>query len=400
MMARCCYLVLVAAVCLGVIIPVWSRGGRRFRNTYGEEHFKRQEFIELPSETPFYSWSKGEASKSYLTNASIVFQDEFTEFDLEVWQPEITLSGGGNWQFDWAYNNRSNTYVRDGVLYLKPTFTSDYIGEAAVESGFDLDVWGGSPADYCTGNEFYGCERTSGAGGNFLNPIQSMALRTVHSFNFKYGRMEIRAKLPKGDWIWPAIWLLPTSNQYGGWPASGEIDIMESRGNPASYAAGGVNTFGSTLHFGPHWPADAYLKAHAEAKAPAGHDFSEDFHVFGLIWNETYLGTYLDHPSQPILELPIKESFWSLGGYDKSKFDNPWAGRGKNAPFDQKFYLIFDMACGGTNGYFPDGQGGKPWTDKSEHAVNEFWGGRSAWQSTWKGEDVAMQIDYVRVYDR
>ena len=52
-----------------------------------------------------------------------------------------------------------------------------------------------------------------------------------------------------------AIWMLPTSNQYGGWPASGEIDIMESRGNPASYTAGGVNAFGSTLHFGMHWLA-------------------------------------------------------------------------------------------------------------------------------------------------
>jgi beta-glucanase (GH16 family) len=71
---------------------------------------------------------------------------------------------------------------------------------------------------------------------------------------FKSGQ-KVKAKLPKGDWLWPAIWLLPYRNQYGMWPASGEIDIMESRGNtnyPQS-AEGGVESFGSTLHWGVDW---------------------------------------------------------------------------------------------------------------------------------------------------
>jgi hypothetical protein len=51
----------------------------------------------------------------------------------------------------------------------------------------------------------------------------------------------------------PAIWLLPKNNEYGNWPASGEIDILESRGNDVNYPAGGVNTFGSTLHWGTNW---------------------------------------------------------------------------------------------------------------------------------------------------
>lgn len=56
-------------------------------------------------------------------------------------------------------------------------------------------------------------------------------MRTAETFSFKYGRVEIKAKLPKGKWIWPALWLLPKHSIYGNWPASGEIDIMESRGN-------------------------------------------------------------------------------------------------------------------------------------------------------------------------
>jgi len=66
-------------------------------------------------------------------------------------------------------------------------------------------------------------------------------LRTAESFAFKYGRVEVKAKTPVGDWLWPAIWLLPKDQEYGQWPASGEIDIFESRGNDASYPAGGNN---------------------------------------------------------------------------------------------------------------------------------------------------------------
>ena len=100
---------------------------------------------------------------------------------------------------------------------------------------------------------FYGCERV-GDGGNIINPVSSARLRTAHSFAFTYGKVEVRAKLPEGDWLWPAIWMLPLKQgnffwifqdlsvfeifpffcmkkEYGLWPTSGEIDIMESRGN-------------------------------------------------------------------------------------------------------------------------------------------------------------------------
>lgn len=86
----------------------------------------------------------------------------------------------------------------------------------------------------------------------------SSRLRTVDSFNFRYGRVEVTAQIPKGDWIWPAIWMLPTDQAYGQWPASGEIDIMESRGNDPSCAAGGSDKFGSTLHWGPTFDQNRY----------------------------------------------------------------------------------------------------------------------------------------------
>jgi len=148
-------------------------------------------------------------------------------------------------------NNRSNSFVRDGVLYLKPTLTQEFLGgdESKLMNGGVIDLWGSTPADQCTGNAFFGCQRAAGGGGNVLNPIQSARLRTANSFSFKYGRVEIRAQLPRGDWIWPALWMMPRHNAYGGWPASGEIDIMESRGNPPGYPLGGHNAYGSTLHW-------------------------------------------------------------------------------------------------------------------------------------------------------
>lgn len=194
---------------------------------------------------------------SVLAVEKLIFSDEFTRLDFSTWQHELTLGGGGNWEFEWYVNNRTNSFVKDGVLYLKPTLTSDTIGADNMHTA-DVNIWGGSPADQCTGNNFYGCERNAQGSGNVINPIQSARVRTVNSFSTKYGRVEVKAQLPKGDWIWPAIWMLPKYNEYGQWPASGEIDIMESRGNSASYEIGGNNAFGSTLHWGPDYNNNAF----------------------------------------------------------------------------------------------------------------------------------------------
>jgi hypothetical protein len=78
---------------------------------------------------------------------------------------------------------------------------SDETGEDFLSSGV-LNIDGGSPAEECTNPQFYGCERT-GTPENYLNPIKSARLRTVYSFAFKYGKVEVRAKLPAGDWLWP-----------------------------------------------------------------------------------------------------------------------------------------------------------------------------------------------------
>ena len=62
----------------------------------------------------------------------------------------ITLGGGGNWEFQYYDNNRSNSYVKDGVLYIEPSFLIDDIGEGSLRGGYNLDLWGSQPANLCT----------------------------------------------------------------------------------------------------------------------------------------------------------------------------------------------------------------------------------------------------------
>ena len=154
-----------------------------------------------------------------LFSAKLVFEDNFDFLDFDKWRHDITLAGGGNWEFQIYDNNRSTTFVKDGVLNIKPVLTEDKIGAQNVRAGYTYDLWGGSPADQCTANFFYGCSRTSN-GNNHINPIMSGKLTTVESFKFTYGRVEVKAKLPKGDWLWPAICALPSNNEYGEWAAS------------------------------------------------------------------------------------------------------------------------------------------------------------------------------------
>ncbi|KAK3756660.1 hypothetical protein RRG08_051523 [Elysia crispata] len=131
----------------------------------------------------------------------LIFEDEFDTLDCKLWEHEITAGGGGNWEFQYYTNNRSNSYVRDGKLYIRPTLVTDRFGPQYPESGH-LNLWGANPTDTCTGNNFYGCERT-GMPGQVVNPIQSARLRSSRYFNFKYGRLEVEAKMPNGDWLWP-----------------------------------------------------------------------------------------------------------------------------------------------------------------------------------------------------
>ncbi|KAG5185643.1 glucan binding protein-2 [Tribonema minus] len=340
---------------------------------------------------------------------TLILSDSFNLLDHDLWEHEITAGGakGGNWEFQYFTNNRTNTFVSGGALHIQPTLTAQLFTEDGVTgvTPATLDLWGSSPADACTSNAFYGCGRSSNAIAHMsLPPVQSASLRTAESFSFRYGRVEVVAKLPRGDWIKPSISLLPARNVYGAWPSSGEITIMQSRGNAPGYAAagddagGGCNVVSSLAHWGPHYSQNKWPLTIGSVAAPAGDTFADDFHTYGLFWDQDILYTYVDDDSNRVMSIAFNESasMWEKGGFEGSGMANPWEGGSAAAPFDQRFYISMSVSVGGVNGYFIDGMEGKPWTDSNGQAAMEFWNATSDWWPTWS--DSALQVESVKVW--
>jgi beta-glucanase (GH16 family) len=334
------------------------------------------------------------------------FSDEFNTFNSSKWTHEVTMSGGGNGEFEMYVPDTANSFVQNGALHIHPTYTANWFQQSMCTS------YSSSPADWQNGCELsfnaqptktiyhtttpypgvypgqcndasnYGCERTASS-NNILNPIVSA--RIFSNFSFLYGRVEVRATLPVGNWLWPAIWMLPAGSVYGTWPLSGEIDIMESRGNDASYPAGGNNRFGATLHWGSAWNTDEWSYTHQEY-LDSSSTLTSQWHIYGLKWTSTGLYIYIDNDTNRILTVNMSVPLWQAYSLSGS---NPWASNGINAPFNQPFYMIFNTAIGGTNGYFPT-------NDWGNGGATTFWANRSNWQSTWTQPDLI--IDYIRVY--
>ena len=192
---------------------------------------------------------------------------------------------------------------------------------------------------------------------------------------------------------------------------------------PGSRCPGGYNSFGSTLHWGPDYTTDAYAKTTTLLQYSKNvTSLTDSFHVYGLLWNETTIVTYLDDPKNVVLEVDVSETdFWTLGQTDTkactekdadaggfntcaktqdvpandwSKFANPWASPNNYsehmAPFDAPFYLIMNVAVGGTNGFFnPDtcrlSDGSPlPWTDAPDELPQDaLMKAAYQWLPTW-----------------
>lgn len=173
-----------------------------------------------------------------------------------------------------------------------------------------------------------------------------------------YGKFEIRARMPSGHHLWPAIWMLPRNEKYGAWAASGEIDILELRGDQPHQIMG-------TIHYGGTWPNNKYTGS-GERSYPA--DFSDDYHTFAVDWSPNKIIWYVD--GQQYYEENINRMMWSGRG------NNPY--NANIQPFDDNpFFILLNVAVGGN--FF----GGGPYVTPDE-------------ARGWKKH--TMEVDYVRVY--
>jgi len=325
----------------------------------------------------------------------LIWQDEFNFFDRNKWKNEININGGYNNEFQIYDDYNENGYVRDGVLYIRPTLSLDTVFNGNVENLYN----GYLNLDGCTDAPGSGCSRQ--AQYPYINqPVVSQRLRTKGTFSFVYGRVEARIKMPSGDWTWPAFWMLPEVDRYGGWPRSGEIDISEVRGNRKLFDWQGVNMgseqTASTLHFGPQPSQNGFMFAHGSRNSPVDQGYDRDFHIYEVIWTRDMIQFKLDGTELKTIR-PPGGGFFELGQFPDNA-ENPWTN-GNNprmAPFDENFHFLLNVAVGGD--YFPDNTSPqKPWQGSSQTFL-DFFNNRDSWQPTWSGERSAMAIDYIRVY--
>ncbi|MEQ8186645.1 MAG: glycoside hydrolase family 16 protein [Candidatus Eremiobacterota bacterium] len=167
--------------------------------------------------------------------------------------------------------------------------------------------------------------------------------RLTSKGNWKYCKIEVKAKVPTGRGTWPAIWMMSTGNEYGSWPDSGEIDIMEQVGYNPEFILSSTHT-------------NKYNHVKGTQKSGEYHcpDATSEFHVYGVEWEENQYRVYID-------------------GIHYYTYENDGTGW-QSWPFDKPFYLILNLAIGGN------------------------WGGKEGIDDSLFPQ--VFEIDYVRVYQK
>lgn len=217
----------------------------------------------------------------------------FFDYNTNTW-----ISGWGNNELQYYTKEPENAFVKEGVLHIK----------AIKES-------------------HQGCGYTSAK-------LRTRKRDGSALFNQKYGKFEFRAKLPTGQGVWPALWMLPQDDQYGSWPLSGEIDVLEARGQEPTKILG-------TLHYGSKWPGNTHSSS--EYTLPKNGTIA-DYHTYAVEWEPGVIRWLLDD------HVYGTQSFWWS---NKTEGAKPAAPKGEGdlhawpAPFDQPFYLIMNVAVGG-----------------------------------------------------
>lgn len=264
-----------------------AQADQEVQNRQGEQVSGQDEYVDKP-----------DRSDEGLT---LIWNDEFDgdSLDAAKWDyqygtgSEYGLDGWGNSELEYYTDRPENVRVEDGKLII-----------TAIKED----------------SSYEGMNYTSGR-------IRTMTKDNEELFSITYGRVEARIKMPEGEGIWPAFWMLPVDDSiYGGWAASGEIDIMEARGRLPQ-------TIGGTLHYGKVWPDNTYKTQ--DFNFPEETDIT-DFHVYSLEWEPGIMRWYVDDECYFTLD-----KWFSQGKVSATEYTSP-------APFDVPFYILLNLAVGGT----------------------------------------------------
>lgn len=262
-----------------------------------------------------------------------VWFDDFdgATLDRSKWVPEESCWGGGNNERQCYTDRPENIQVADGQLRLiarKEEFTGPLLADQ------------------------HGGERRTQA-------YTSGKVRTRGLADWTYGRFSARMKLPPGQGTWPAFWMMPSSNKYGRWPLSGEIDIMEAvnLGTPCDECVGGnENRTSGALHFGDIPPDNTYLFLKTEETGPKSP--ADEWRTYSLEWSEDQMQWLVDGR----VFMRVNNDSWRTAA--------PNAHDRLGAPFDQPFFLMLNLAVGGNLPEKSNGMGFEPSSFPAELLVD------------------------------
>ncbi|XP_047534477.1 beta-1,3-glucan-binding protein 2-like [Vanessa atalanta] len=305
---------------------------------------------------------------------TLIYSDEFNN-DKLMWKKEVMFPQGPDYPFN-AYETKA-IRVENGTLIIKPEISIYARRENAEYSQWDL-------GSSCTGElGTRECIQTS-SGAQILPPITSGKISTKGLFSFKFGRIDVRAKLPVGDWLIPEINLEPLNHEYGkDHYASGLLRIAYVKGN---------QEFSKELYGGPIVFDSEPLRSIFLTKHYSSVHWNNDFHVYSLIWkpdgfqllvDDLPYGTFIkstDLDEYLISELPPQSESWARGT--------------PIAPLDQLFYISLGVRVGGINDFTDSPL--KPWKNSNSKAMYKFWQSTLSWRPTWTSPELV--VDYVRVY--
>ncbi|XP_017481410.1 PREDICTED: gram-negative bacteria-binding protein 1 isoform X2 [Rhagoletis zephyria] len=348
----------------------------------------------VTSEEPLITSKKppiiGEECESSLTTirnrnickGQLIFEENFdgTELDSSRWRYEVRLPlDVADAEFV-LYD--TNAELINGVLKIEPRLWGNDSPDTNIRRGH-LNL-----GTRCTANQNpqVECQRQP-FGQVVLPPVLSARINTKHAFTFKYGRVEVRAKLPQGDWLFPLLLLEPLVNFYGQHPyASGQMRIAFIRSNLNLRTREGVEEGGRVLHGGAVLSSEANTRDTFMANTSQDQHFGETFHIYSLTWNDRQLSLDVDGKNYGTVD----------GGFAQKAngYNNAWANSNYMAPFDQEFFLTLGVAAGG-HGDFSDDYVSKPWANTSPKAALNFWRNRQSWKSTWTSP--ALQVDYMNL---
>jgi len=313
----------------------------------------------------------------------LIFQENFGKIADQKWIIENRFAGKPDYEFVLYQDNSENIFVKNNKLHIKPSLTEERYGAGYVSNPEGINL-----GDICTAEPAtFECVQKPRA-WQILPPVLSSQISTRNHLTFAYGTIEIKAKLPKGDWIYPEISLRPKSHFYGSGHNSGEIKIAFLPGNAASskHLSGGVilgesvngRSYGiKTIRSERHW--------------------NDDFHVFVVEWTPD--GIILSVDGQVYGKISPSEGGFAAEEQQleiESDTAEAWRRGSLIAPFDKEMYLTLGVGVGGQCLLDKD-YTNKPWHNDDPKAQLSFYRNKDTWSSTWN-QHSQLVVDYVKIW--